>query len=70
MVTFFQPSPEVIFIDFRSGGRGAEYINVRNVDWLPPIQTLTRDEIHNLDMCPNQGLNPQSFGAWDDVPTN
>ena len=21
-------------------------------------------------MCPDQGSNPQTFGAWDDTPTN
>ena len=30
----------------------------------------TRDQPHNLGMCPDWKLNPQSFGAQDDTPTN
>ena len=41
----------------------------RSIDQLPPVRTPTGDQTHNLGMCPNQGLNPQHFSAWDDAPT-
>lgn len=25
---------------------------------------------YNLHVCPDEELNPQPLGAWDDVPTN
>ena len=34
------------------------------IDW-PLVHTPTRDRTHNLGMCPDQGLNPQSFGVRD-----
>ena len=32
--------------------------------------TPIRDETHNLGMHPDQELNTQPFGVWDDAPTN
>ena len=34
------------------------------------IDHLTAAQMHNLDMCPDQELNLQPFGAWDDAPSN
>ena len=45
-------------------------INVRNMGQLPPTHDPTRDKAHNLGMCPDQGLNPHTFGVWDNDPTN
>ena len=42
----------------------------RNIDWLPPVYTLTRDWTHNLGVCPDQGLNLQPLGVKDNAPTN
>ena len=40
-------------------GVGEKHLREReNIDWLLPYT------------CPNQGLNPQTFGVWDDTPTN
>ena len=68
---FFKSSPkDIFFIDFRvrlgEGGAGRE----RNVSQLPPVLALTRDQTHNLSMCPDQELNSNTFGAWDSTPTN
>ena len=35
----------------------ARNINVRKINWLPPVQALTRDQTHNPGMCPNQESN-------------
>ena len=40
-----------------------------NIDWLPPVYAPTGDQTRNLGTCPDQELNPQPFGAWDDAPT-
>lgn len=37
--------------------------------WLPTIYVPTGDGICNLGTCPDQELNPQTFGAQDDIPT-
>ena len=37
----------------------------RNINQLLPVRALTRDGTHNLDMCPDQGSNPQPFGVQD-----
>ena len=42
----------------------------RNIDWLPSICTPNRDWTHNLGMCSDRGPNLQTFGVWDDTPTN
>ena len=41
----------------------------RNIDWLPPVSTLTGDQTHSLGMCPDQGSNPQPSDVWDNIPT-
>ena len=33
-----------------------------------PIHAPTRDQTHNLGMCPDQELNPPPFGVQDDAP--
>ena len=55
-----------VLISQREEGRGRE----RNTDHLSPVCTPTRDPTHNLDKGPDQGSNPQPFGAEDDAPTN
>ena len=35
-----------------------------------PLSAPLRDQTHNLGMYPNQGLNLQPFGAWENSPTN
>ena len=55
-----------MFIDFR--GKGGE--RKRNINQLPPICPLTGDRNSKLGMYPEQGLNLQTFGPWDDTPTN
>ena len=62
-----------VFIDFRKrekqgGGERETLMRERNIDQLPPIHTLTEDQTHNLGMCPDRGLNPQTFGAQGDAP--
>ena len=47
-----------MFIDFRGGEkRERKSMWERNINQLLPIGTLTRDQMHNLCMCPEQGLN-------------
>ena len=45
-------------IDYREG-KGKKYIDVRNIDGLLPICTLTGDRSCNLGVCPDWELNPQ-----------
>ena len=58
----------------RSGVGGERNINVRekqrNIDQLPPIHSLTRDQTHNLGLCPDWELNLQPFGVWNNAPIN
>ena len=35
----------------------------RNIDGFSPLHALTEDQTHNLGMCPNPGLNLNSFGV-------
>ena len=64
-----------MFIDFtereREGRRRERdrHIDVRNIIQLPPIQIPIRARTHNLGMCPDWKLNPQSLGAQDNAPT-
>ena len=47
---YFNPQPKIYFLlIFREGGRE------RDIDWLPPICTLTGGQTHTLGMCPAQG---------------
>ena len=50
----------------RDKGRKRE----RNINQLPPICTLIRNQTCNLGMCPDWGSSMQPFGPWDDAPTN
>ena len=67
MFCFFHLYPRtVFFIAFRERGRKRERgrernINVRDINWLPPLHIWTGDWSHNLDMCPDQELNLQPF---------
>ena len=55
----------------REEGRERERnIDVREtVIGLPPVHAPTRNQTHNLGMCPDWESNPQPFGVWDDAPT-
>ena len=46
-----------MFIDFIEGGRERE-------------RERQQHQLVASHRCPNLGLNPQSFGARDDAPTN
>ena len=41
----------------------------RNMDWLPLIGAPNGDPTHNRGRCPDQELNPQTFGVQDNAPT-
>ena len=47
---FFNLHLEDMFIDLRERkwGVGRE----TNINWLPPVSTLTKGQTHNLGMCP------------------
>lgn len=55
----------------REGERGKREKSMweRNVNQLPPIHAPTREWTCNLDMCPDEGSNPQRFWNMDDTPT-
>ena len=53
---------------FRERGRGLG--RERNIDRLPLTCAPSKDQTHNLDMCPDWELNPRPFKLPDDVPTN
>ena len=53
--------------DFREGERGGEREKHRLV---ASHRHPTRDQTHNLAVCPDQELNPRPFGLQDDTPTN
>ena len=37
---------------------------------VPPVHASTRAQTLNLGMCSDRELNAQTFGVWDDAPTN
>ena len=66
------------FVAFREegsvlGGEGEGEGDVREKHLLIASYTrpvLTGDQTYMLGMCPDQGLNLQPFGAWENSPTN
>ena len=42
----------------------------RDINGVPPMCTLTRDQPHSLDMCPDLGSNLRPFGVQASVATN
>ena len=55
-----------MFIDLKERERERN-INVREKhQWVFPTCALTRDQTHNLGMCPDQESNAQHSGARDD----
>ena len=60
-----------MFIDFRKRGREEREIlmSERNIDQPLPVYTPTGDLTYSLRMCPDQELNLQPFGVWDDYRT-
>ena len=65
---FFKSSPEdVLFIDERESEQD---IDVSNTDRVPAVRTLTWDRTHGPGTCADQELNPKTFGAWYNTPTN
>ena len=69
---FVEFSPENMFLLIleREEGKAREPMWQKNNIQLPPIHTLTRDQTHNLGMCPDWELNPQPSGLQDGAPTN
>ena len=61
-----------MFIDFseRSERKKKKLMWGRNINWFPPVQTLTKNRTHNLGMCLDRELNLQPFGVPDDSPAN
>ena len=65
-----------MFIDFRervSGEKREKHrweretsVWERHIHQLPPVRSLTRDQTHNLAVCPDQELNLHPFGVQDD----
>ena len=47
-------------------------MDVTEKHWLVASHMLppNRDATCHLGMCPDQELNPQSVGVWDDAPIN
>ena len=67
----FNPHPRIcLLILEREEGR--ENIDVREKDRFAAtcIYPDWRDQTCNLGMCPDWESNLQTFGVWDDAPTN
>ena len=45
----------------REEGRERETLMSEKHDQLPFVRTQTRDQTHNLGVCPDQESNPQPF---------
>ena len=60
----FLSSPRDFLIDFRQRG-GRE----RNIDRLPLVRHLARDQTCNLGLCPHRESNPWPFSLQDNTPT-
>ena len=60
IIIIFNPHPRVCLLICRERkeGREREGEKEKNVNWLPPVCTLTRDLTCNLGMCPDQESNP------------
>ena len=65
-------SPKDMFIDFREKGRERERETERerDINYLPPIHSVTGGGTHCVGMRPDQRLNPQPLGVQDNAPTN
>ena len=57
------------FIAFRERGRETS-MEERNIDQLPASCTLSREQTHNLGMCPDKELNLQPFGVFTGKRSN
>ena len=70
---FFKSSVEDMFIDVRERREREKEREKqmwgRNIDQLPLAGSLTGYWTCSLGMCPDQGLNPQLFGAQNNAPT-
>ena len=70
-VCFFNPHLKTCLLILK-GREGRE----RNINVIEKHQLVafrmhpTGDKTNNLGMCPDWELNLQSFGLWDDAPTN
>lgn len=42
----------------------------RTIPWLPPMCAPNGNQTHNLGICQDQQLKPQSFDTWASAPTN
>ena len=61
-----------MLIDFRDRERRERERNTNEreaLTGLPFIHSLTKDQTHNLGMCPGQNSNPQPLALQDDTPT-
>ena len=58
-------------IDLRERERERERETLTSIG-CPPTHHIDPDgdQPHNLGMCPDWESNLQSFGVWDDSPTN
>ena len=59
-----------MFTDFRERAGGERVREREKHRCKRETHTPTRDQTHDLGMCPNWELNPQSFGVWDNALTN
>ena len=48
----------------RKEGRERERERERNINQLPSVHTLTRDQTYNLVLCPDWEPNPQPKFWW------
>ena len=73
MNLFFKSSPKDIFTDFRERERRERVrkrsIWEKNISWLHPVCSLTRDRTHNPSMCPDWESNLQPFSVQENAPT-
>ena len=73
---FFYPHPQTYSLLLERGeGREREtgketLMWERNINQLPLICTSTRDQTHNLGMCPEQESISWPLALWNNVPTN
>ena len=42
----------------------------RNINQVPPVRALSRDQIRYPGLCPDRESNERSLGAQDDAPAN
>ena len=63
-------SVRLLTLERQEGREKERNIDVRNIDWLPPICSPPGNSTHDIGMCLDQELNLKPFGVWDHAPTN